>query len=55
MPLEILDRTLMFLSGGQSWKSPKIPALAGLGIFLARIESKLTAGEFADHGQLLST
>lgn len=47
--LEILDRPLMILRGLARRKSPKVAALAGLGIFLARIQTVLSGYQLSDH------
>ena len=49
MPLEILNVALVLLRGLFSGKSAEVASRSSARIFLARIESIFTAGEFADH------
>jgi hypothetical protein len=53
MPLEVLYGAFVFFGGGATLEGAEIAALAGLGVGLARIETILTRGQFADHGRLL--
>ena len=47
---EILDVALMFLRRGKAVERSEIAALAGLGVFLAGIETVFAGSQFADHG-----
>lgn len=49
VPLEVLDLTLMLLGGFASLEGPKIPSLADLGIYFARIKPILSGFQFAYH------
>jgi hypothetical protein len=41
---EVLDRPLVFLSGGARAECAQVPVLTGLGIFLSRIKTILARG-----------
>ena len=49
MPLEELHGFLMLLRRRARLERAEVAALAGLGIFLARIEPVFAGSEFADH------
>lgn len=49
MALEILDRALMFPSGGQGAEGAEIPPLPGQGIALTRIQAVFTGFEMTNH------
>jgi hypothetical protein len=50
MPLEILYLALVLLGRGARLEGAEIAPLAGLRIYLARIEPVLAGSQFADHG-----
>lgn len=49
MVLKILHRTLVCLRGLSGSKRAEVPPTAGLGIFLARIQSVLAGLQFSNH------
>lgn len=51
VPLEVLDVALMSFGFLSCREGAQIAALAGLGILLARVETVLAGGEFANHKQ----
>src|SRR5437762_14283374 len=55
MPLEILNRALVFLSCRLCLEGAQIPALSRLRIFLPRIQQIFTGLELPDHAVLIST
>ena len=53
MPLEKLNGPFVFLGCGAGGEGSEISAFAGLGIFLAGIESEFVPWDFANHDRLL--
>ena len=51
MPLEVLNLALVLLCFLQVGEGPEVAALAGGGVFLARIQAVLAGFEFAYHGK----
>jgi hypothetical protein len=49
VPLKILHVPFMFAGGGEGFEGAEIAALAGFGIFLARIQAITAGWKFADH------
>jgi hypothetical protein len=47
---EVLDGPLVLFGRGPGTKRAEIPALAGFGVWLARVQPILTGFQFADHG-----
>jgi hypothetical protein len=53
MAFEILDFAFVLLGGGKGFESAEVAAFAGLGVFLAGVETVFAGGEFADHCAVL--
>jgi hypothetical protein len=53
-PLEELDRALVVSGGGARFERSKVAALAGFGIFLARIQPEFSGTECSYHLKLPS-
>lgn len=53
--LEELHGPLVLPGGGEGRERSKIPPLACSRVFLARVQTVFTAGEFPDHAEILGS